>query len=74
LGLGFAAAFGFAIVVALAVTVIDLYLTGHGHASIGREILTWPEAGVHLSLADLVVLFASVTTGVGVWFLTGGAK
>jgi hypothetical protein len=74
LGLSFATAFGVAILVALAITIIDLYLTGHGHASIGREILTWPQAGVHLSLADILMLIAAVATGVGVWCLTGGPE
>jgi len=53
-----ASAIGMAVLVAVAAAVLDLYLTGHGHGSIAREIITWRPAGVHLSAADLLLLTA----------------
>ena len=71
LALGLGAALATAIVVALAATVLDLYLTGHGHASIGREVVDWPQAGVHLSAADIAMLVAALAAGGVAWRLAG---
>lgn len=55
----------------LIVTVIDLYFTGHGYASITREVITWAPAGVHLSIGDLVMLITVVVVAILTWYLAG---
>jgi hypothetical protein len=51
-----AAGMAAAVAAALLVTVLDLYLSGHGHGSVTREVITWARAGVHLSIADVGML------------------
>lgn len=41
---------------AIIITVIDIYLSGHGHVGLTREYLTWSAAGVHLSIGDIIML------------------
>jgi hypothetical protein len=53
-----AAGFGTAALVAIALAVVDLYLSGHGLLPLGTRWLDWPAAGVHLSRADAVLLGA----------------
>jgi hypothetical protein len=65
------AGIGVAIVVALIVTVIDLYVTGHGYGSIMREVFTWEPAGMHLSIGDVGMLAAVVVVAVSTWYLVG---
>lgn len=60
-----------AVLSALAVTLIDLYLVGHGRASILRESISWPAAGVHLSPGDVVMLSFTLLTAVLAWILSG---
>ena len=67
LALSAAAAIGAAVVAALVLTIADLYLTGHGHASISREIIAWPPAGIYLSLADVLMLLAAAATAIVAW-------
>jgi hypothetical protein len=60
------AGIGAALATAVGLTVVDLYLTGHGHASIARPWLELPAFGVHLSRADaamLLVTGAAVVVG-----------
>ena len=71
LGTSAAAGIGAAIVSALVVTVIDLYLTGHGYGSITREVLTWAPAGVHLSIGDIGMLVTAIAAAVSTWCLAG---
>ena len=54
---------------AIIVTVIDLYLSGHGYGSITREFITWAPAGVHLSIGDLCMLVTMAVFAVATWFL-----
>lgn len=61
--------FGAAIVVAVTVAVLDLYLTGHGYNSITREIITFPQVGIHLSIADVAMLVAAFAVAVSTWYL-----
>ena len=56
---------------ALIVTVIDLYVTGHGYGSITREVITFAQAGVHLSIGDLAMLITAVVAAVATWYLMG---
>jgi hypothetical protein len=51
--------------------VLDLYLTGHGHASVTREVITWEHAGVHLSIADLGMLMTGIVVAALTWHLAG---
>jgi hypothetical protein len=71
LGISAASGVGAAVVVALIVTVIDLYMTGHGYGSITREVITLAQAGVHLSIGDLGMLVAAIAVAVSTWYLVG---
>jgi hypothetical protein len=73
--LSFGAGIGSALVVAIAITVVDLYLTGHGMAPLDAPLLDWPAAGIHLSLADVIFLGAAALAAAFTWRRTsaGGA-
>jgi hypothetical protein len=73
LGISTAAGIGAAVVAALIVTVVNLYLTGHGYGSITREVITWAQAGVHLSIGDLGMLITAIAVAVSTWYLSGHA-
>jgi hypothetical protein len=60
-----------AIAAVLLLTVLDLYLTGHGHGSVTREVITWAHAGVHLSIADLGMLMTGIAVAALTWYLAG---
>ncbi len=74
LTIAFGAGLGTAILVTLVAAILDLYLTGHGHGSIMREIVNWPAAGVHLSAADLSMLAAAFAAAGLAWRLAPGTK
>jgi hypothetical protein len=65
--LSFAAGVASALVVAIAVAVIDLYLTGRGMVPLSAPILDWSAAGIHLSLADIVFLAAAAISAAIAW-------
>jgi len=69
LGISAGAGIAAGVVVAIIVTVIDLYLSGHGYGSITREFITWAPAGVHLSIGDLCMLVTMAVFAVATWFL-----
>jgi hypothetical protein len=71
LGISAAAGIGAGVVAAVIVTVIDLYVTGHGYDSITRELITWAPAGVHLSIGDLAMLVTVVAAAGSTWHLVG---
>ena len=73
LGISTAAGIAAAVAAALLVTVLDLYLSGHGHGSVTREVITWARAGVHLSLADLGMLATGIVVAVLTWYFVGRA-
>jgi hypothetical protein len=57
------------VVCAVIIAIVDLYLSGHGYTSLTREHVTWSEAGVHLSIGDLILLgTAALATGLTWWF------
>jgi hypothetical protein len=56
---------------ALAVTLVDLYLVGHGRAGLLRESISWPAAGVHLSAGDVIMLGLALLAAVLAWTLSG---
>jgi hypothetical protein len=66
-----AAALGAAVVAAILITVADLYVTGHGGATLSGPWLEWPALGVHLSPADVLMLSASAVVGVVTWRRSG---
>ena len=65
---------GAALAAAIVLAVVDLYLTGHGHASLMKEYWVAPEWGVSMSLADFILLGASFLAGGYVWWLTRARK
>jgi hypothetical protein len=72
--LSFGAVLASALVVAIAIAVVDLYLTGHDLAPLGAPLLDWPAAGIHLSLADLIFLVAAVLAAAITWHRTGSKR
>lgn len=65
--LSFGAGVASALVVAIGIAVIDLYLTGRGMVPLGRPLLDWSAAGIHLSLADVVFLAAAALAAAITW-------
>ena len=64
------AAFAVAVLAAIGLAILDLYLSGHGYADIRKETVSWPAAGIHLSIADIALLALAVAAaGLG-WFLS----
>jgi hypothetical protein len=61
------AGLGSAIVVAISLTVVDLYLAGHGLRPLSTPWLDWAAGGVHLSLADVVFLGAAALAAAIAW-------
>jgi hypothetical protein len=66
------AGLGSAVLVAIAIAAVDLYLTGHGLRPLNRPLLDWPGAGIHLSLADVIFLGAAVLATAITWRRTAG--
>ena len=65
------AGLGFAVLVAVALAVVELYLSGHGRTPLSAPLIDWPPLGVHLSWADVVLLGAAVIGVVLTWRSTG---
>jgi hypothetical protein len=65
--LSLAAGLGTAFVVAMILVVLDVYLTGHGMGTISGPLVDWPAFGVHLSLADLLMLAAAALAAGLTW-------
>ena len=61
----FAAAIATAVVTVLALTIVDLYLTGHGYASINRTV------AFSMSPSDIVLIAAVLAAWLGTWFAFG---
>jgi hypothetical protein len=59
-----------AVVVAIAIAVVDLYLTGHDMTPLSRPLLDWTDLGIHLSLADVLFLGAAVLAAAITWHRT----
>ena len=72
LGLALGAGFGAAVLAAVALAILDLYVTGHGQPSVLRPWIDWPDAGVHLSRGDVVMYLAACLAGLGTWFAAAG--
>ena len=67
--LSLGAAISGGVIAALLLVVLDLYLTGHGHASLGQLYLG--PSGL-LSVSDVVILVAPVLCGLFAWFVLRG--
>ena len=65
--LSLAAGLGTALVVAMVLVVLDVYLTGHALGTISSPLVDWPALGVHLSLADLLMLAAAAVAAGFTW-------
>ena len=66
------AGFGSAVLVAVAIAVVDLYLAGHGLRPLGAPLVDWPGTGIHLSVADVIFLGAAVLATAITWRRTAG--
>jgi hypothetical protein len=65
--LSFGAGLASAVIVAVAISIVDIYLTGHGMAPLDSPLLDWPGAGIHLSLADVIFLAAAAMAAAITW-------
>ena len=70
--LALGAGFGAAVLAAIVLAILDVYVTGHGHRSVLRPWIEWPAAGVHLSPGDIVMYLAACLAGLGTWFAVSG--
>jgi hypothetical protein len=61
------------VLVAIALTVVDLYLTGHSQRWLTAPLLESASFGVHLSLADILFLVAAGFGAALTWRATGRA-
>jgi hypothetical protein len=61
------AALGSAVLLALALTVVDLYQAGHGQLPLSRPWLELEGLGVHLSRADAVCLLGAMLGAALTW-------
>jgi hypothetical protein len=59
---------------ALALGVADLYLSGHAAGALGGPMLDFGPLGVHLSLADVVLLIAVLLAAGITWTELGGPR
>jgi hypothetical protein len=73
--LALGAGLGAAVLIAIGLTVTDVYLSGHGQPTLGRPWLDLESLGVHLSRADVVFLVAFMLGAALAWRGTtaGGA-
>lgn len=62
---------GTAILTAIALAILDLYLVGHGYSGLLRESVSWPAAGVHLSPGDILLLGLAFLAAAFTWILSG---
>ena len=52
---------------AIVITIIDIYLSGHGNEGLTREYLTWSAASVHLSIGDIIMLSTALLGATLTW-------
>jgi hypothetical protein len=70
ISLGAGVAFG--VSVAIALTVVDLYIAGHGQRQLSAPFIDVARWGIHLSLADILFLSAAVFAAAITWRRTAG--
>jgi hypothetical protein len=56
-----------AVVSAVIITIIDIYLSGHGHVGLTLEYFTWSAADIHLSIGDIIMLITAVLAAALTW-------
>jgi hypothetical protein len=59
---------------AIALAIIDLYMTGHGLGSLTRETITWEPGGIHMSVADVIFLVLVAVAFALAWVLAKGKR
>jgi len=59
------------LVSAIIITIVDIYLSGHGDVGLTLEYFTWSAAGVHLSIGDVIMLATAGLAAVLTWGLYG---
>ena len=62
-------ALGAGLVAALVITVVDLYLSGHGYRALGSMQIMEP--AMPFSVADAMFLATMAATGVATWWMSG---
>lgn len=62
------------VISALVLTIVDLYLTGHGQPSIHQADIVVPGISAKLSLSDLLLLASIFLPGFATWLLLGRAE
>lgn len=72
--LSFGAGLASAVLVAIVIAVIDLYLTGHQLPALNSPLIDWARMGVHLSLADVIFLLAAVLATAITWRRTANNR
>jgi hypothetical protein len=72
LSMSFAAGLASALIVAILIAIVDLYLAGHGMVPLNTPVLNWATGGVHLSLGDLIFLAAAALAAAITWRRTAG--
>ena len=60
-----------AVLAAIALAILDLYLAGHGYAEIRKQSISAPAAGVHPSIADVAMLLLALAAGGLAWVASG---
>ena len=61
----------FFVVTALALTILDLYRTGHGLDSFNQATISVPGFAYPFSPNDLVLIASFILPGLGAWLLSG---
>lgn len=56
-----------AVVSAVTLAVIDLYLSGHGFRTLNRSWPVWPRAGISLNPAGIIFVAATVLSALVKW-------
>jgi hypothetical protein len=69
LGIAAGVAVAVAFVLAVVLGVLDLYLTGHSLGSITHESISHPSWGVHMSIADVILLVVAALAGAATWWM-----
>ena len=62
---------GAAVLSAVIVAILDLYLSGHGYQGLTQERVTWSALGIHLSIGDIFMLGAVLVTSALTWVSSG---
>ncbi|MGH9657132.1 MAG: hypothetical protein ACRD96_01235 [Bryobacteraceae bacterium] len=57
-----------AVVSGVMIVISDIYLSGHGLPGLTREAITWPAAGVHLSIGDIILISAALLAAALAWW------